>query len=160
MVVRGFVWTPLALPRPPGGLHRIGKYPLKRHLRTIRPQSRQNVRLIGCQAEDVVGLPWAEGGGRTAVAEGEELFVLLGRDELPAAPAPRQLAFAVRGEARVDGSVGALPVRLGRCALRSLLFAAVPVSPPSGENSKAAWFGGLLNQSATHFAQSNVGLGI
>jgi hypothetical protein len=43
------------------GQYRIGKWPIKRHLRTIKPQSRGvfKVILIGCQAETVVGLHWA-----------------------------------------------------------------------------------------------------
>jgi hypothetical protein len=42
------------------GQYMIGKWPIKRHLRTTEPRS-QNVVLIGCQAETVVGLPWAAG---------------------------------------------------------------------------------------------------
>jgi hypothetical protein len=46
------------------GWYRIRKWPVKLHLRTIRPQSRgvKNVILNGCQAERQfvqVGLPWA-----------------------------------------------------------------------------------------------------
>jgi hypothetical protein len=39
----------------------MAKWPTERYLRTIRLQSRgvKNVILNGCQAEAVVGLPWA-----------------------------------------------------------------------------------------------------
>jgi hypothetical protein len=48
-------------PAREGGLYRIGKWPIKRHLRTIRPQSRgvKKVVLNGCQAETAVELPFA-----------------------------------------------------------------------------------------------------
>ena len=46
--------SPLPAHAPPDveGLYRIGKWPIKRHLRTIRPQSQrgQKVLLIGCQS--------------------------------------------------------------------------------------------------------------
>jgi hypothetical protein len=46
---------------PREGQYRIRKWPVKLHLRTIRLKSLgvKNVILNGCQAETVVGLPWA-----------------------------------------------------------------------------------------------------